>query len=53
MKAVWIKDNKVENITIWDENSRILDGQTIVLKEDDFFVAIGFLFDGTNFTPPR
>lgn len=52
MKAIWIKNGKVENVSLWDENSTIPDGETIILKDDSFYVGIGFLYDGENFTQP-
>jgi hypothetical protein len=52
MKAAWLKNGFVENISVWDENSRTPEGYEIVLIEDDIYVGIGSSYDGSNFIQP-
>lgn len=44
MKAVWIKDGIVTNVSGWDENSSTeVDGYLIVVLPDDVRVSKGFV----------
>lgn len=52
--CVIVKDGKVSNIIVVEPNSPVLNKhpEWIFIGENPDRIAIGWLYDGTNFSPP-
>jgi hypothetical protein len=49
MKAVWIKDNKVIDLSVWTEDSVYPADIQILVVEDDAIIGLDYLYDGKTF----